>query len=193
MYELLKKINMLKRTPRIGWLKSGINPNEAEDVAQHSFETATITLLLGDSLDMGIDSEKALKMAIIHDWAESVTGDFSKDLTDQIGEEMKEEIEEKVLKNLLEEEDKIPKRKEYLNLWHEYSKEKTKEARLVKIADKLSILIEANNLVKNGKSSRELKEIRKKTRDSLNPYVDDFPIFKDLLQNLDEDFSSTIG
>lgn len=186
----MKKLNELKQTSRVGWLESGINPNEVEDVAQHTFETVSITLLLGESSRRDIDMEKALKIATIHDWAESITGDFSKDLTEQIGEKMKEDIEENILKSLLSNGEKVDRLKdEYLDFWREYCKGKTIEAKLVKIADKLSILIEANKLSKK-KSSKKLKEIRKKTRESLNPYVSDFPILTDILRDLDEDYAS---
>ncbi len=184
----MKKINKLKQTPRIGWLESRIPIDEAEDVAQHSFETVSITLLLGDLSDKNIDLEKALKMATLHDWAEAITGDFSKELTEQIGAEKKKEIEESVLENLFEDEN-ISQKEEYLDLWRDYSEEESIEAILVKIADKLSILLEVSKLLKQGKDSEKLKEIRKKTRDSLNPYIPDFPFLETILHDLDEDFS----
>ncbi len=95
MYELLKRINKLKKTPRMGWLESDIDISEAEDVAQHSFETASITLVLSELLENEIDRGRALKMAIIHDWAESITGDFSRDMSSQLGEDIKERITDK--------------------------------------------------------------------------------------------------
>lgn len=182
MYEFFERINALKRTLRMGWLEGGVNAAEAEDVAQHSFETAVITMVLSDSLDQEIDSERALKMAIVHDWAEAVTGDFSKEITEQIGVEVKEKIEERALKNLLEK-GEISQKEEYLNLWREYSGEKSKEARLVKVADKLSILVEASNLVEVEKTSEKLEEIIKTSKENLEKHLEYFPSLTNMLKS----------
>lgn len=185
--EFLERINALKRTPRMGWLEGGINPSEVEDVAQHSFETVTITLLLADSLDEGIDVERALKMAVIHDWPEAITGDFSREISEQIGVEFKENIEEKVMENLLESD--ISGREDYLEIWKEYSEMKTKEARIVRMADLLSILFEADGLFRRGERSEKLREIRETSREELDPFIEDFPILGDLLEGLDKSYS----
>lgn len=184
----MEKINALKRTPRLGWLESGIHPSEAEDVAQHSFETSTITLLLADSLEEGVDSERALRMAIIHDWPEAVTGDLSREVSEEIGPEVKEKIEEKAMEDLLEK--GVLDRKGHLEIWREYSERKTKESRLVHAADRLSVLVEASELFRRGERSEKLKEIWKTVREELNAFVEEFPVLEDLLPRLDENYPS---
>lgn len=188
LYEFLKKINNLKRTPRMGWLESGISSSEAEDVAQHSFETATITLLLAGSLESEVDNERALKMAIVHDWAESITGDLSKGVSDQIGSEVKGQIEEEVMENLLT--DEVPDREEYLGIWREYNELRSREAKLVRVADKLSILFEASELFRRGERSEKLRKIWETTMDELEPFEDSFPVLEDFVRELEENFSS---
>ncbi len=186
MYELLKRINKLKKTPRMGWLESDIDISEAEDVAQHSFETASITLVLSELLENEIDRGRALKMAIIHDWAESITGDFSRDMSSQLGEDIKERIEEKAMEKLLND-DILGE--DYLCIWKEYTKGKTPESKIVFLADRLSILVEANRLFEEGKKSEKLKEIQRTVREEISPYLREFPELKGLIKKIDENDS----
>ncbi len=170
----------------MGWLEGGVDPSEVEDVAQHSFETCAITLILADSLDEKIDVERALRMAIVHDWAEALTGDFSRDISESIGSEMKENIEESVMEEILSSE--IPNREAYLDSWQEYSNRESKEAKLVRIADLLSVLAEASELSRIGKQSKKLEEIESTTREELSTFFEDFPFLEDLVEELEVDF-----
>lgn len=185
LLDVLEKINSLKKTPRMGWIEGGIDSSEAEDVAQHSFETSAITLLLSDYLGDSIDTERVLRMAIIHDWAESVTGDFSRDVSESIGSETKEDIEESAMEKILDED--LPNRDEYLKLWREYSKKENQESRLVRIADLLSVLLEARNLFRKGEDSEKLKEIWRTTREELETYLEYFPELDILASEIDRD------
>jgi len=56
-----------------------------ESVADHAYCVAAIAMVLSDSKKL--DSEKILKMAILHDLAESITGD----LTPEDGPKQKKE------------------------------------------------------------------------------------------------------
>lgn len=181
--EFLEKINLLKRISRMGWLEAGLNPSEAEDVAQHTFITSVITLLLSDSLERDINIERALKISIIHDWAETIIGDFSARVTSLIGKEVKEDIEEKAMEEFLL--DKIDNGRNYLKLLKEYSENKTPESQLVHAADRISILVEANYLFKRGENSEKLKKIWRSVRGELETYVDVFPILENLLEDLE--------
>ncbi|MFW5932809.1 MAG: HD domain-containing protein [Candidatus Hadarchaeota archaeon] len=177
----------MKRIPRMGWLEAGISPVEAEDVAQHTFETSSVALLLLDSVKMDLNRVKVLEMSIVHDWAEAVTGDFSREVSEQLGRDKKEEIEEKVLENILLKDLGEPDR--YLELWKEYSNLKTNEAKLVRAADRISILLEATYLLSKGESSKKLKEIWETVRDELDGFCDPFPVLECLLENLDRIYS----
>lgn len=191
MYELLKRINYLKKIPRMGWLESGINGSEAEDVAQHSFETAAISLILADLLEEEIDSEKVLRMAVVHDWAESITGDFSKDMSLQIGEGVKNRIEEKAMENLLSSD--VIRGGDYLRIWKEYSEGKSRESKIVFLADRLSILIEASRLLDEGKRSRKLGEIWEAVRKEISPYIEEVPELEELLKKLDREYNDLLA
>src|SRR5574340_1404351 len=63
----------LKRVPRKGW-KSKVGIEHPESVADHTYGTALMAMVFSDVHNL--DTEKILKMALLHDLAESVTGDF---------------------------------------------------------------------------------------------------------------------
>lgn len=170
----------------MGWLESGISTSRTEDVAQHSFETTAITLIIVDFLEREINSEKALRMAIVHDWAEAVTGDFSKDVSTQLSYEVKEDIEERVMKSVLME--GVPNKKKYLDLWKEYNKKETLEAKIVRFSDLMSILLEAKSLFDEGESSEKLEDIWDSTLKEAKSFTEEFPFLSDLIQSLSEDY-----
>jgi putative hydrolase of HD superfamily len=69
----LHRIGNLKTIHRTGWLDRGVPPAVAESVADHSFRTAILAwLAAGEDLDR----DKVLKLALVHDLAESITGDI---------------------------------------------------------------------------------------------------------------------
>jgi putative hydrolase of HD superfamily len=136
--KLIHWIEELKNVKRTGWLKRGIeNP---ETVADHTFAVAVITSLYSDLL--GLDSEKAMKMALLHDLQESITGDIT---PDSLSEHEKKEKEENAIKEILRD---LPD--EYLSLWKEYSIGITKEAKLVAQIDRLEMLLQADIYEKSG-------------------------------------------
>lgn len=134
-----KYLDKLKRTKRKGWVDAKIP--DSESVADHSFSTAILSMILAPKFK--VDREKLIKMALIHDIGESVTGDvtwFSR--THGVDKKVfakKEENEKKVMKKILT----ILKRKEYLDLWKEMSEMKTKEAILHKEIDRLDMSLQA--------------------------------------------------
>lgn len=140
--------NKLKKTKRTGWLDRNI-PN-AESVADHSWRVALMAMVF--SKKIGIDSEKAIKMALVHDLPEAITGDISRDHFDSydsvIGikpdstEEKKHADEEKALEQITKPLD-AESRNEIVSLWKEFEERKTKTARLVKELDNLECLSQA--------------------------------------------------
>lgn len=66
------EVGMLKKTPRTGYQFLG---SGKENVAEHSFRTAVIGLVLADL--NGADKYKMLVMCLFHDMHETRTGDFN--------------------------------------------------------------------------------------------------------------------
>jgi 5'-deoxynucleotidase YfbR-like HD superfamily hydrolase len=74
--KFLKIAGMLKRTPRTGWVEVSIY--QPESVADHTFRTAILSMLYADI--EGLDPLKLLRMALIHDLPEALTGDLTPDI-----------------------------------------------------------------------------------------------------------------
>ena len=128
----------LKRIIRTGWKLSGIELPES--VADHTFGVVFLSMLLGDEL--ALNTEKMMKMALIHDIAESKLGDIHYESKLLIGEDTLEEAEVKAVHNILPD--------EYYELWDEYRKKETREAQIVSACDKLELYFQALQYEKAG-------------------------------------------
>lgn len=157
---LLDYANDLKRLPRTGWLLAGVSP--VESVAEHSFATTLLALNLAHAvnveyrlqgIDAPLDIDRVVRIALVHDLAESVVTDLPKRTGNVIGEEMKRNAEARAW-NLLE---LSPASSSALReYWIEYAEGKSNEALLVKDADKLEMLHQALRYASTG--NRNLAE-----------------------------------
>jgi putative hydrolases of HD superfamily len=68
---LIKEIGKIKKVKRSGWTREGIE--DPESVADHSYRVAVMAVIFGDKL--GVDTNKLIKMALMHDLGEGVIGD----------------------------------------------------------------------------------------------------------------------
>ncbi len=134
LMDLFHAIYKLKTTRRAGWLRCGIP--SPESVADHVMRTTIIAMVIGDSLNL--DTEKMLKIFLLHDLAEIVTGDIPPYDGDDIDKKRKKE--RTAIVGLLAE---IPEKEEYISLWDDYDQQLSSEARLIKEIDKLEMAIQA--------------------------------------------------
>lgn len=128
----------LKHLRRAGWVKNKIP--KPESVAEHSFAVAVLALILAPKV--GVDSNKALKMALIHDIGEAEIGDIITIIGSKIVSDpkIKQAQEAKAFKKIF----KTIKGDEYIKLFEEFEENKTPEARFVKQIDKLEMALQAN-------------------------------------------------
>jgi putative hydrolase of HD superfamily len=70
--ELFRHLLELKTTPRTGWLDRGVPPGETESISDHILMTALLGWITADD---GLDRDRVLKLALVHDLAEAITGD----------------------------------------------------------------------------------------------------------------------
>ena len=126
----------LKKLPRSGW-KIKVGLQNSESVAEHSYMMSVMAMILADLKTL--NSEKVIKMSILHDWAESKIGDF---MPDEIGYEKKSELENYAMIEILE---SLPEKIQfnYQTLWNEFLERDTPEARLVHELDKLELALQA--------------------------------------------------
>ena len=175
LIEFLSNVGKLKEIHRTGWVESGVE--EPESVADHSFRTAVLAMLLADL--QGLDSGKAAKMALLHDLAEVSTGDLTPEDKRQRDPAYLTE-EEEAMDRLLS---KLPRdvAARYKALWDEFRRGSSPEARVVAQADKVEMLLQASEYegggvdpsrlerfwhskVGDGLASELLREIRKKRK-----------------------------
>jgi len=164
MIEKILLVQTLKRLPRMGWLIKGVQ--EPESIADHSFGVAFITLVLADVLEKRgkrIDVEKALKMAIVHDLAEAIITDIPLSAQEFVD---KDKAEALVFKKVFP---------EFYELYREYQECSSPEAQLVRIADKLDMILQAYQYELSGNKNLDefweaIEEIK---RLELSKYLED--------------------
>lgn len=127
---ILRGVQRLKEVDREGWKHRGIRAPES--VAEHTLGVAFLAMAMAEA--EGLDIEISLKMALLHDLPESKIGDIS---FHSPRYRDKERMEEGAAKEILS------GISDYHDLWLEYSKGESPEARLVKAADKLELLAQA--------------------------------------------------
>jgi putative hydrolase of HD superfamily len=150
MLETLIELQRLKRLDRTGWVLRGF-PNATESVAAHSFGVGVAAMLMADALlaqGVAIDVEKVLRIALLHDWAEARVGDMPRTATLYFGSESRKQAETSAFHDLAEPISRKDAR--YTALYHEYEERNTLEARLVKAADVIDLLVQALALERAG-------------------------------------------
>lgn len=135
--EILQQVNQAKDLKRSGWVRENIP--DPESVAEHIFGTAFLALVLGPKL--GVDETKLVKMAIIHDVAETKIGDVVWDrgkikLHEVKNQKDRDELE--AIKDIFAEESD-----EYIELFVEMQKLETAEAKIFKQLDRLEMAVQA--------------------------------------------------
>ncbi len=136
--ELLQQASILKTTPRTGWHLRGVP--QPESVADHSYATAMVALVLSAMADLPVDREKLLTLALIHDLAESIVGDIPRRGGRLLPPGAKETAETAALDVLVAD---LPVATPWADLMREYKENRTIEARLVHDADQLEFGLQA--------------------------------------------------
>lgn len=125
--EFLYEVGCLRFIPRM-WQRY-LNP-DFENLAEHHVRVIWIALLIAKHEGVK-DTGLIAKMALVHDIAESRTGDVD-DLSRQYTERNEQlGIEDMLASTALEE--------EFIKLWHDYEIRETIEAKIVKDADNLAV------------------------------------------------------
>ena len=134
LLKVMHTTERLKDTMRHCYTSAG----RRESVGEHCWRLSLLAYFVTDEFE-GIDTEKLLKMCIIHDLGEIFTGDipvFNKTKSN-------EETEENLLFKWLETLDE-PFRTEMLCLYKEMDELKTTESRVYKALDGIEALIQHN-------------------------------------------------
>jgi 5'-deoxynucleotidase len=140
----------LKSLKRAGWV-SKVKMDSAESVADHTFSMCALAMLFSDIL--GHDTERAMKMVILHDLAESIVGDYMPgDLPSEVKLRKESRAMTKILFGL-----PAAARSEYMQIWKEYLSNKTRLAQFVHRLDKLEMAMQAKQYSLAGYDERMLE------------------------------------
>ena len=132
--EFLSVIEKLKCNTRHSWTSSG----RRESVAEHSWRLAVMAMLCADEYPE-LDMNKVIKMCLVHDFGEAITGDIPSFLKTDENEKSEDEAIDKLLALLPDRE-----RKELSELFEEMRALNTSEAKLYKALDNMEAVISHN-------------------------------------------------
>jgi putative hydrolase of HD superfamily len=152
MLDSLLTANNLKSIPRAGWVMRGVS--EPESVAEHSYGVVLIALALANMSDELLDQRKVLTMAVLHDLAECLVGDMPVPAQRFFAPGAKHAAEEAAAADLIL---TLPGGASLLALWREYEARASREALLVRDADRLDTLLQAY-VYERRTGNRELAE-----------------------------------
>ena len=133
--KFLLYVGQAKRTFRTGWVLHGVE--RVESVADHMYRMAMMALLLPTVSEES--KNRCMKLALVHDLAESVVGDLTE--VDGIAKDEKHRRESEAmlhLTSLLP----VDVGRDIFALFNEYSEQKTDEAHLVKDLDVFDMLLQ---------------------------------------------------
>jgi putative hydrolase of HD superfamily len=134
--DFLREAERLKCTLRSGYTSTG----RPESTAEHTWRLCLMALVFSDEFE-NIDLLRLIKLCIIHDLGEALSGDIPAVLqTEGSGKSAQERADLEVLTKALH----PTKRAEILALWEEYEAASSAEAILAKGLDKLETILQHN-------------------------------------------------
>ena len=126
----------LKKISRQGWIDK-LSIKNPESVADHTFSMSIIGMVLSDL--EGYNTEKILKMIILHDLAESIIGDIT---PEQKERKEKFDLENNTMQKILS---SLPEniKRHYETIWTEFQNFESQESKFVHEIDKLEMALQA--------------------------------------------------
>ena len=175
LLDFFKNASNLKNISRQGWIDE-LSIKHPESVADHSYSMAIMAMIISD-LD-NYNSEKILKMVLLHDLAESKIGDFT---PNKISKNEKEKLENNAFNEIIEQ---LPNsiKSEYDKIWKEYQNNSSLEAQIVHQIDKLEMALQAKIYQKSGLSKEDITTFLETAKSDIT-----HPKLKDILNQILQD------
>jgi len=173
--DFFKSAINLKNISRQGWIDK-LSLKHPESVADHSYSMAIMGMIMSDLENY--DSEKILKMILLHDLAESKIGDYT---PNEINADKKERIENNAFFEITA---KLPitLKSQYDEIWTEYQNHATPESKIVHQIDKLEMALQAKTYQKEGAPKEKILPFLESARISIT-----HPKLKEIFTKIIED------
>ena len=142
----------LERLPRTGWILRGTA--QVEPIAGHVLGTALVALAVAPRVAPPLDVDRAVSLAVVHDAPEALTGDLPRRAGELLAPGAKRAMEAGAARELL-----APLSELALARYAEYAAGETREARFVRVCDKLQLGLRLVAYVRSGE--RGLGEFRR--------------------------------
>ncbi len=165
----------LKKIQRKGWMDK-LSISNPESVADHSYSMAIMGMFISDLENY--DTEKIIKMILLHDLAESEIGDYT---PGQIPLEKKNDLENKAFLKISENLPDLIKVK-YLDIWNEYQENNSQESKMVHQLDRLEMALQAKTYENEGHAKEKLESFFESAKNEIS-----HPKLKELFRNIMED------
>jgi len=154
-FGFFEKVRELKKLHRTGWVIKGVKAPES--IADHSFMLAVLAYAY--SMELRLDTDKCVKMALMHDLCEAYSGDIPNRMRAKdkpMPDSAKRRLEEDGMKRMTSLLPEGPAG-EMRKLWKEFLAGRSREARLVKDLDKLEMCMQALEYAKTAKAKARKK------------------------------------
>jgi putative hydrolases of HD superfamily len=186
--DFIEEIGVLKNLPRTGWRFRGIK--DAESIADHCYRVSLLAMILADMLEsqgVPLDAEKVMRLALLHEIAEARIGDLPFPALRYIPEDIKERGERAAVQAMLAGFGRLGER--YSELWEEFEASVSLEARLVRAADKLELMVQVLEYEKIG-----YRSLDKFWENDWNQRgFDDYPQIREMMELLIERREEVLG
>ncbi len=165
----------LKNISRQGWINK-LSLKHPESVADHSYSMAIMGMVISDLENY--NSEKILKMILLHDLAESKIGDYT---PNQISKENKIKIENNAYDEII---NSLPDaiKLQYGQIWEEYQKQESPESKIVHQIDKLEMALQAKIYQNEGSPKETIESFFKSAENEIT-----HPKLKELFNQIIQD------
>lgn len=151
-------LERLKTNKREGWRRFGIN--RGESISDHMYRMSLMTMLCPPALASKVDLAKCMKMALVHDMAESLVGDITP--VDGVAKPEKSRREAQAMdyisNSLLGKVYGGLAGKEIREIWQEYEDSKTLNSHFVHDIDKIELLCQMVEYEKRTNGALDLGE-----------------------------------
>ncbi|XP_053972809.1 5'-deoxynucleotidase HDDC2 isoform X2 [Hylaeus anthracinus] len=164
LQEFMELLGRLKHMKRTGWVIRNIS--DPETIAGHMYRMAMLSFLV-DNKD-NLDKVKIMQMALIHDLAECIVGDITPH--DGIPPDVKHRLEDEAMEDICKLlGDKGPM---ILEMFREYEKQESPEAKYVKDLDRLDLIMQAYEYEKRDNVPGALEEFFATTNGKIrHPFI----------------------